>query len=524
VTRRGRLVVALFASIGLCGAAVKASVAGETAHCDDTGDPNYLQNRFDNSQPGEVITLADGSVCNAADLQDGPFVLPSHQIMFQGTPGGAPEILDGGNQVQILLGVNVGSTVIRNLTFVDGSSSDTGGAIAISGNSAPTISNSAFFGNSANGHGGAVWIRSTSSALTSIEQNQFGGPLGGNSSTGQTEGGALYVDTVGDVRVWANTFAGNTAARAGGGATLVVCGLATVEGNVFSGNRLRSLIDSSPGRRGGGLSLEGLFCGATAPRATQTDNRFTANIIEAGAGFSAGAGEAIAGLDVLSTNDRFVDNTIEAAAISPAEGGGPVVDRAGGGLWVGGSNRLFEGRNLVAASNEIQLGGEGGGIFLGPSAGGAGPSQGGVGGSALRLFDSTVVANVAAEGSGIAGGFAEDLTLHNGIVFGNTGAPSEILRFDGVRDVQFSDVCAGADPHVGAGNICADPQLVAPSAGDVHQTLASPTIDAGSDARVPAGLTQDYEGNGRILSARVDMGADESFNSADLIFADGFEP
>ncbi|MEA2207349.1 MAG: hypothetical protein QOE77_4125, partial [Blastocatellia bacterium] len=104
---------------------------------------------------------------------------------------------------------------------------------------------------------------------------------------------------------------------------------------------------------------------------------------------------------------------------------------------------------------------------------------------------------------------------YNGIVYGNTGATSEIAGFDdgGTVDVRFSDACDPAPvPHVGEGNICADPLLVAPAAGDVHETGLSPTVDAGSNALVPAGLTLDYEGNARILGARVDMGADEFLN------------
>jgi hypothetical protein len=474
--------------------AVTTSAAEVNARCANPEEASYLQNRLNSAQPGDVITLEEGSVCNAAVLEGGPFILPEVTITLQGTPGGTAEILDGGSLVQILVGVDVGSTLIRNLTFVNGSSPAEGGAIEITGDSAPQIAGCAFLRNSAVDNGGAVSIRSTDTTVAiSVEGNLFGRPSEGNHNTGQAEGGALYVQTLGDVTVKDNTFASNTAGLAGGGASLSPCGTATIAGNVFDGNRLRPLSnpgDIFSGRRGAGLSLEGRFC-EVLPTVVQEGNRFTSNVIEAGDDPSGGGGEAIAGLDVLSTNDRFVDNTIEALAPSEAEGGG---------LWVGGNESVFEGRNLVAAANEIQLGGEGGGIYIGSSEGGE-----------LRLLDSTVVANRAAEGAGIAGGFGDNLTLYNGIVFGNTGAASEIAGFDdgGGRDVQFSDVCEGTAAHAGAGNICADPLLVAPAAGDVHQTPASPTLDAGSNALVPAELSQDYEGDSRVLSAVVDMGADE---------------
>lgn len=92
-------------------------------------------------------------------------------------------------------------------------------------------------------------------------------------------------------------------------------------------------------------------------------------------------------------------------------------------------------------------------------------------------------------------------------------------------DIRFTDYCSEdapvgslADPATGEGNICADPQLVDPPNGDVHQRKdLSPTLDAGSDALVPGGLATDWDrptGDPRIADAgsdgaRVDMGADE---------------
>ena len=73
-------------------------------------------------------------------------------------------------------------------------------------------------------------------------------------------------------------------------------------------------------------------------------------------------------------------------------------------------------------------------------------------------------------------------------------------------------------PPAGTGNLCAPPALV--SATDVHETASSPTIDKGSNALVPAGLTDDVFGATRILAgtttcaapfpaAIVDIGAAE---------------
>jgi hypothetical protein len=104
--------------------------------------------------------------------------------------------------------------------------------------------------------------------------------------------------------------------------------------------------------------------------------------------------------------------------------------------------------------------------------------------------------------------------MRNSIVF-NTPQP-DIGGFD-FFDVQFSDACTGGAPFAGPGNICADPRLVGGT--DVHQTTASPTIDAGSDELFMSEggerpLT-DFEGDPRPTDGdgdgnTVDMGADET--------------
>jgi hypothetical protein len=92
---------------------------------------------------------------------------------------------------------------------------------------------------------------------------------------------------------------------------------------------------------------------------------------------------------------------------------------------------------------------------------------------------------------------------------------------DGSLESSFSDACEPdrSTPLPGEGNICAEPLLVSAETGEVKETPSSPTIDAGSNARVPEGLTTDAFGDPRILAghsgcgqsfpAVVDMGADE---------------
>jgi hypothetical protein len=126
---------------------------------------------------------------------------------------------------------------------------------------------------------------------------------------------------------------------------------------------------------------------------------------------------------------------------------------------------------------------------------------------------------------GIGGSADDQLTLRNSIVH-NSGGDSpcgatavsgpDIAGFGptGVA-ATFTDACSSGSPLAGAGNICADPLIPNAQFGDFHESASSPTIDAGSNALIPPGLTTDADGDARVIdgngdgSAIVDMGADE---------------
>ncbi len=72
-----------------------------------------------------------------------------------------------------------------------------------------------------------------------------------------------------------------------------------------------------------------------------------------------------------------------------------------------------------------------------------------------------------------------------------------------------------------ASSLAADPLLADPEAADFHLDPASPAVDAGNPAYVPAVGETDLDGEPRLLGSAVDVGADEL--SAGLIFRDGFE-
>jgi hypothetical protein len=266
------------------------------------------------------------------------------------------------------------------------------------------------------------------------------------------------------------------------------------------------------GYLGGGLLLEG---DSTEPiTAVQRGNTFDGNSVSfKAAPVSAwGGGESTTHIALQSTGDRFTNNTLQSP--SAAENAEPKkVFGWGAGLSVAecgdpteapptASNVVSTLTNAIVAGNTLQSG---------PSANGAGIYVGFVCPDAyetLQLDDSTVAGNAVSGASGpvagISGGPHDVLALANSIVFGDSGGP-ELGGFQSLAGVTAasSDVCSGTSPFAGVGNICAAPLLTNATGGDVHETAASPTVDAGSNALVPASLTTDFYGMTRIQSGHV---------------------
>ena len=233
-----------------------------------------------------------------------------------------------------------------------------------------------------------------------------------------------------------------------------------------------------------------------------------------------GAGEWISGLAVQSTADTFTGNRVAVDDGAPPEGGavGAIATEAEGATP--SEPARFVGRDDLFRGNSTARHGWGGAIYVGsptPDCTGTCP------GSSVTLEDSTVIDNSVDAGAGSEGGAVwgsrnDKLTGTNSILYGDAPRP-EIFGFASTRPAfRYSDVCteAGGPTLTGTGNICADPKLTATGV----ETLASPTLDAGSNALIPAGLTTDLAGRPRIAAshvtctgvgpALVDMGAFES--------------
>jgi hypothetical protein len=313
----------------------------------------------------------------------------------------------------------------------------------------------------------------------------------------------------------------------GGGGALYIgngcIGSTTVlDGNSFEGDTLEG--PSTAELVGGALEFAGVG-GGTFP-VSQEHNVFDSNRIltSAGGGNRGGGGEWLQGASLTSVADRFSRNAIPGTTGAQWSWGGGlgIINTSCNSKVVTESvleDDVIAG-NSIGAGSPADLGGAG--MYVGCPPEPGYPNH-------LRLRDSTVTENTVAGTGGVAGidGHSSDqLAIENSIVALNNNGP-EIGGFNGevgsLTSV-FSDVCdeAGTAPLPGEGNICANPLLADngnPYSSDVHETAASPTIDAGSNALVPGGLTTDAFGTTRILPGRagctgslpavVDIGAAE---------------
>jgi hypothetical protein len=433
--------------------------------------------------PGEAATITDDTFSNDAT----------------GGSGGGVDVQPGAVMT------TTQPTVISGDTFTHDSAVG-GGAITLLNFGAPlTVSHDTFTDDSSTtSGGGALFVTESPTTTTAVQitDNQFGGQQTGDGNTTEAQGGAIWGQLSPSAQM-------------------------TLSGNTFEGNAITGTQTATNGtQRWGGavfLLLAPLTAGFTVD---QSHNTFLGNAITETAAPSAtsvltgGGAEFIVGGTVDSEDDVFGGNRIAVGNGTAPEGGavGALASNSSAsptepGVFVG-TNDLFSGNSVVA-------GGWGGAIYVGgvplycntPT---CLPST-------VTLNDSTVVGNSVGSGSGSEGGAiwgspGDHLTLRNSIVYGNTPQP-ELWGFgSGSPTVAFTDACSetgGVTVPSGSGNLCANPDLT--SAG--VETAASPTLDVGSNALVPAGLTTDLAGDPRIRANRsscgtpvpaiVDMGAYE---------------
>ncbi len=453
---------------------------------------------------GEDDVIVLEGLCNGASLgKSSAVTLPaSSAFTLQGAAGTTSGIDAAGITGPLLTGVELGAITIAGLVFQNATSS---GASAVNLRAERlTLKSDSFLNNSHEGVSGG--------ALTA-----YVGPPKPCPPTG-TPGVAMTGSTFRDNT---NTVGGGLGV---GGAAFVLdncTGAGNVlEGDVFEGNSLRA--NGATQAFGGGL----LFASESTPAAeplAQSGDVFAGNTVVdvAGTGMYGGAGEWLEGMSLTSVADRFSGNALPGTSgpnWSWGAGLGLLACRNTEPAQSTVEDAVVEG-NSIGAGEPADLGGAG--VYVGCPTKATTANH-------LSLLDSTVTENSVPAGgvAGVDGGPHDQLRIANSIVAADSGG-SETGGFageGGLASAAFSDVCngVGTAPLPGEGNICANPLLADngnPSSVDVHETASSPTIDAGSNALVPSGLTTDAFGAPRILAghigcpsgspAVVDMGAAE---------------
>jgi hypothetical protein len=540
---------------GFAAIALAALSLAPAAHAVTEVTCAHLEEELTEAHAGDVLRLPAGTCeTNVKTTNDEAFTL-------EGSPSGTTlKAKEGAKAILEATGSGGVSFTLSSLTFTGTTSHDavviadqneavtlsndtftsnhgtTGGALSIGNGTAGSASNptrlvndtfgTAGAGNSAFA-GGAVFVV-TSNPLE-IENSTFAA----NSVPAAEPGGALFIDDAlggnAAVKLVGNTFGGlleteaNKAGSAGGGAFIQLSHAQTLTliANTFVGNAIVGNKASHP-RVGAGLAVELRGLADSGFAVNQRENFFLGNVIAATDESTehpqpaGGAGEWVFGNTVQSTADLYAGNAIlvnDGLPTYPPEGGGlGVLGEKAEGV-IPAQPGTFVGANDVFMENGVAAGGWGGAIYSGFTA----PyCSSGCPGSSITLRDSTVVSNEVgpsseSEGGAVWGAGSDTLAVQNSII-ANNSAP-QVFGFGGGASFVFSDVCneLGGTSISGAGLICANPHL----GEEGEETSASPTVDAGSNALVPEGLTTDAVGAARITAGRcgdaatVDMGAFE---------------
>jgi predicted outer membrane repeat protein len=233
------LAIALAAGAALVPAGSAAAVV-IPANCGN------LQQTLTAADEGHEIVL-DG-VCNDQfNLPDFGPPGPGDSYRSWSLRGDPSNGLDGfdrnGIPGRALTGNDVHRLTIQNLEFRDGVQTGDGGAISLTGESAPSFFDTSFFNNMATGKGGAVYVENNETVLQPFGvhflRNTFGSQSEGNRAT---VGGALSVDIVtgGESTLFESVFVNNVAGSTGGGFDFAVAqgapGSVSLDANDVIGN------------------------------------------------------------------------------------------------------------------------------------------------------------------------------------------------------------------------------------------------------------------------------------------------
>jgi hypothetical protein len=129
------------------------------------------------------------------------------------------------------------------------------------------------------------------------------------------------------------------------------------------------------------------------------------------------------------------------------------------------------------------------------------------------LDNCTLTGNSADTGGGAHSDFGSSRAFNNCIIHYNTGRSA--ANYYATADSVVRYCCTTPLPTKGFGNITNKPAFVNAAAGDFHLQPNSPCINAGNNAYVTT--TIDLDGNPRIVSGTVDIGACEYQGAGSVI-------
>ena len=386
-----------------------------------------------------------------------------------------------GNHLYRILSVNAGLVNLNALTFANGSSSTSSGAI--DNHSTLTITNCVFSGNSNTQYNGGA-IYNQSNALT-ITDSTFTANTAANGSDG---GGGIY-SLAGSVTITNSVFSANTASH-GAGVSCYDCTL-NVSGSIFSGN-------TTPNGSGAGIYNEyGVV--------TISSSSFTGN----GAAWGEGGGSIYSGGGIGSLT---IADSIFSGNSATGSPGGAIFSESPLHISMstfttnsaGTGGAVFNDANNSTIANST---------FSGNSASASGTNGGGVLNSgSLILSNSTIAGNSVPDSGGGIGSLEGTLTLRNTIVAHNSGGNCAGVISNGGNNLDSGITC-GWGIQFGSMS-SADPLLGGLSSVPAYFPLnsGSPALDKGDDSICAAWPVNNQSQNGviRPQGAHCDMGSYEA--------------